>query len=202
VNNRDTDARRRPPLQARSRRPASSLADGARNISRHNNLQQPHERRELRQQRPWRDRLRFVIADPQSTKLSSQPHMAHWAGLDGRHPGVVDGPCVAQGGSKPVGGDSVGICRNAHEKPYIRASAALKAVDQLAVERDMPGPHQARPPPSRGHSPADRTPLGCTRRRQPSRALPLTTVTSTFGTGGSPPPRRGTLRCQGAAEGL
>jgi hypothetical protein len=41
VNNRDTDARRRPPLEARSRRPASSLADGARNISRHNNLQQP-----------------------------------------------------------------------------------------------------------------------------------------------------------------
>jgi hypothetical protein len=43
VNNRNTDARRRPPLEGRSRRPASSLADGARNISRHNNLQQPRQ---------------------------------------------------------------------------------------------------------------------------------------------------------------
>jgi hypothetical protein len=85
--------------------------------------------------------------------------MAHRAGLDGRDPGVGDGLYVAQDGGKPVGGDSVGICRNAHEEPYIRASAASKAVDQQAAQRDQHWPLRARLPPSRRHPPADRTPL-------------------------------------------
>ena len=48
---------------------------------------------------------------------------------------MVDGPCVAQDGRKPVGGDSVGIRRDPHEEPDIRAAAASKAVDQQGCAR-------------------------------------------------------------------
>jgi hypothetical protein len=79
--------------------------------------------------------------------------MAHRARLDGPHPGMGDGPYVAQGSGEPVGGDSVGISRNAHQQPYIKASAASKAVDQHAAERDWQWAPQARARPSRGHLP-------------------------------------------------
>ena len=85
--------------------------------------------------------------------------MAHRAGLDRGDPGVGDGSCFAQGDREPVGDYAVGICRNAHELQHIRASAAWKTVDQQAAERDQHWPLQARPPPSRRHFPADRTPL-------------------------------------------
>jgi hypothetical protein len=99
--------------------------------------------------------------------------MAHTAGLDGRHPDLGDSPYLAQGGGEPVGGDAVGICRNAHEEPDIRAPAASKAVDQQAAERDQHWPLQARLPPSRRHPPADRAPLSHPAKNKRSRSLLL-----------------------------
>jgi hypothetical protein len=103
--------------------------------------------------------------------------MAHRAGLDGRDAGMGDGPCFAQGGGEPVGGDSVGICRNAHEEPDIRASTASKAVDQQGAERNQHWPLQARLPPSRRHPPADRMPLSHPVENKRSRLLLWSTAT-------------------------
>src|SRR4029453_4606903 len=70
--------------------------------------------RELRHQRPWRTRLRLVVADSQSSDLPGESKLANGRGLDRRHPRLIQGAGLVQGGGKPLLGDLVSIRWNAH----------------------------------------------------------------------------------------